>query len=93
MDYLEKLKKFENKWSYQEKIFNAYSNFCARINDGPPEKPNAFIVLVSAIVYPIIAVGPFAITFLALAFIGFGWLSIIPAGLLQWQYQKLRDPK
>lgn len=94
MDILEKLKKFEAKWSYQEKVWNMTLTIIYKISlQKKPEEPNAFgTILFMLAAFPVI-IGPFVATILLLDNVMNFWVSLIPAAFIQWQYQKLRDPK
>ncbi len=94
MDYLEKLKKFEAKWSYQEKVFFGMVRLCAALSGQKvAEEANAFGTILFAILFIPATYGPFVGTILLLDNVLNFWISLVPAGLIQWQYQKLRDPK
>ena len=94
MDYLERLKKFQAKWSYQEKVWNMTLTIVYKVSfQRSPEEPNAFGTILFMLAFFPVTIGPFLATMLLLENVMNFWVSLIPAGLIQWQYQKLRDPK
>jgi Trk-type K+ transport system membrane component len=92
MDYLERLKRFDSKWSYQSKFFKAYFGLAARLSPDT-DNLNPILFVITLFIFPVIAIGPFVATVLLLDNAMNFWASLVPAGFIQWQYQKLRDPK